>query len=91
MTQIVINSCDGGYGLSQKAYEYLGLEWDGYGYAMEEDRTNPDLIRCVMTLGVEADGEYAKLTVINIPDDVQWEIQDYDGNEWVAENHRTWL
>jgi hypothetical protein len=27
---------------------------------------------------------------VDIPDDVKWEIEEYDGNEWVAEVHRTW-
>lgn len=25
-----------------------------------------------------------------VPDDVQWQIEEYDGREWVAETHRTW-
>jgi hypothetical protein len=28
--------------------------------------------------------------VIEIPDDVEWEVEEYDGLEWVAEKHRTW-
>jgi hypothetical protein len=28
--------------------------------------------------------------VVTIPDDVAWTIEEYDGNEWVAEVHRTW-
>jgi hypothetical protein len=28
--------------------------------------------------------------VIEIPDDVQYEICDFAGKEWVAEKHRTW-
>ena len=30
------------------------------------------------------------LKIIEIPDDVDWIIEEYDGNEWVAEKHRTW-
>lgn len=90
MTQIVINSYHGGYGLSRKAYEYLSLPWDNYGYAMDEDRANPKLVQCVLALGKDANGQHAELTVIDIPDDVEWTIQDYDGAEWVAEKHRTW-
>lgn len=26
--KVVINKCYGGYGLSKKAYEFLGIEWD---------------------------------------------------------------
>lgn len=30
------------------------------------------------------------LKIVEIPDDVDWYIEEYDGNEWVAERHRTW-
>ena len=33
---------------------------------------------------------YSELKVVEIPDDVEYDIQEYDGNEWVAEKHRTW-
>jgi hypothetical protein len=37
-----------------------------------------------------ANGTYANLKVVTIPGDVDWEIGEYDGMEWVAEKHRTW-
>jgi len=30
------------------------------------------------------------LKVVEIPDDVEWRIHDYDGAEHVYEKHRTW-
>ena len=30
------------------------------------------------------------LEIVEIPADVDWCIEDYDGCEWVAEKHRTW-
>ena len=30
------------------------------------------------------------LKIVEIPDDVKWEIEDYDGDEWVSEVHRRW-
>ena len=87
--KIVINKCYGGWGLSKEAYEFLGLEWDGYGYTKLE-RTDPNLIKCIETLGNRASGQYSSLKVIEIPDDVEWEIEEYDGVEWVSEKHRTW-
>jgi len=30
------------------------------------------------------------LKIVDIPDGVEWEIEEYDGMEWVAEKHRTW-
>jgi len=35
-------------------------------------------------------GEYSELKVVEIPDDVKWQLEEYDGLEWVAEKHRTW-
>lgn len=90
--KIAINKCYGGFGLSEKAYEFLGLEWDGYGtdYCSYEKRTDPKLIECIETLGAEANKYYANIKIVEIPDDVDWEIEEYDGIEWVAEKHRTW-
>lgn len=88
--KVVINKCYGVFGLSEKAYKYLGIEWDGYGYGFSDDRTNPELIECIESIGEEANGRYADLKVVEIPDDVEWEIEEYDGIEWVSEKHRTW-
>ena len=90
--KVVINRCYGGFSLSEKAYKYLGVPWNGYGlaYSDEEDRTDPNLVKCVETLGDDASGACAELKVVDIPDDVKWEIEEYDGLEWVSEEHRTW-
>lgn len=88
--KVVINKCYGGYGLSKKAYNYLGIEWDNYGYCFNDDRSNAQLVECVEELGEAANGELSELKVVEIPDDVEWTIIEYDGVEWVAEVHRTW-
>ncbi|HLX53523.1 MAG TPA: hypothetical protein VKR58_06265 [Aquella sp.] len=54
------------------------------------DRTDPLLIQVVEELGDKANGSCAELKVIEIPDDVDYEIEEYNGQEWVAEKHRTW-
>lgn len=56
----------------------------------EENRTCPALIEVVERMGEQANGWAAKLAVVEIPDDVQFEISEYDGSEHVAEAHRTW-
>lgn len=88
--KIVINKCFGGFGLSEKAYSHMGIEWDGYGHGSSLERTDPKLIECVETLGKDADGRHAALKVIEIPDDVEYIIEEYDGSEHIAEVHRTW-
>ena len=88
--KVAINRCYGGFSLSEEAYNYLGLEWDGYGFAYDDDRTNPKLIECIETLGKKASGRHAKVGIVEIPDDVRWKIASYDGDEWVEEVHRKW-
>ena len=87
MRKIVINACFGGFGLSEKAVSILG---EGYAYEWDIQRDDPELVRVVEALGEEANGECAQLKVVEIPEDVAWEIKEYDGNEHVAEKHRTW-
>jgi len=87
--KVVINSYYGGFGLSQEAEDYLGgYKWGTYEYG--QNRSDPNLVRCVEELGDKANDDYASLKVVEIPDGVDWIIQEYDGKEWVAENHRTW-
>lgn len=54
------------------------------------DRADPILVRVVEELGHEADGKHSSLKVVEIPDDVEYIIDEYDGWEHVAEVHRTW-
>lgn len=83
--KIAINKCYGGFGLSKEAYDYLGIPWDGYGYAYNDDekRTDTRLIECIETLGAMADGRYASLRIVEVPDGVPYEIDCYDGIETV--------
>lgn len=53
-------------------------------------RTDVALLQVIEELGEKANGRCAALKVVDVPDDAQWEIDEYDGNEWVAEKHRRW-
>ena len=68
--------------------------WYGFGYVDGlkggYDRTDPDLIAAIEALGDEADGNLASLKVVDIPDNVEYEIDDYDGVETIHEVHRSW-
>lgn len=59
-------------------------------YMFNDDRTNPLLIQVVEELGHEADGSCAELKIVEIPDGVDYEIDEYDGNETIDEVHRSW-
>jgi hypothetical protein len=54
------------------------------------DRDDPLLVRVVEELGAEANSRYASLKIVEIPADVDWTLEEYDGLEWIAEKHRTW-
>ena len=41
-------------------------------------------------LGDKANGRFAEIQIIEIPDDVEWEIDEYDGVETVREKNRSW-
>ena len=56
-----------------------------------KDRSDPLLIECIETLGSDVcSGSCSKLKIVEIPDDVQYVIEEYDGYEHIAEAHRTW-
>ena len=55
-------------------------------------RTDTLLVDVVETLGGRANGQYAQLKIVEVPDDVQWHIVCMDnGIESVHENHRVWV
>lgn len=70
---------------------YDSKEHFGNYYCRRQDiRTNLDVIKVVKELKDEASGDCARLRIIEIPDDIEWEIDDYDGQESVHEVHRSW-
>ena len=90
---IVINDCYGGFGLSDRAMqEYKRLAGISDASFSDRDipRDDPYLVQLVRELGMAANGTHANLKIVEIPGDVDWLVQEYDGAEWVAEKHRTW-
>lgn len=54
-------------------------------------RSDKRLIQVIEKLGVEkASGEYSKIRIIDIPNDIEWDIDEYDGIETIHEKHRSW-
>jgi hypothetical protein len=91
--QIVINDCYGGFGLSERAireYKKMAGITDNDFYDRDIPRDDPYLVKVVKSLGMSANGAHANLKIVEIPGDVEWLVQEYDGAEWIAEKHRTW-
>ena len=86
--EVVINDCYGGFGISDLALSWLKKN------ASEEtkkkirkheplERHNPDLIKCVKTLGSEAaSGSCSRLKIVKIEGN-KYRVQEYDGAEWI--------
>jgi hypothetical protein len=98
--EILLNARYGGFRLSEtvKALYRTAtmdvIQPEYWEIDLDVRRDDPILLKIVKEVGLdESSGALAKLKIIQIPDDVAedgWLIQDYDGEEWVAEKHRTW-
>lgn len=66
-------------------------EYEKYSfYYGNIERIDSILIQVIKELKDKASGECARLRIVEIPDGVEWEIDDYDGQESVHEVHRIW-
>jgi hypothetical protein len=88
--KIVINTRYGGFSISDQAIDYIASITGRKPSRFEPLRDDPALVEAVTVLGEAANGVFAALQVVEIPDDVEWQIEEYDGLEWVAEKHQTW-
>ena len=90
--KVAINVCYGGFSLSPAAQALYNTYSQTKYVSFGVERADPHLIRVIEELGATANGPHAELKVVEIPDDVadNWEIEESDGIEWVAEKHRTW-
>ena len=74
--------------LSSDYYLEDGNEWFN---CREIPRNDPTLVAVVEKFGESANGFAANLKIVEIPEDVNWCVEENDGREWVAEKHRTWV
>ncbi len=71
----------------EKYEEFMGRYWDAW---TRDTRSHPLLLQVVKELGKKSWGQHAKLEIVEIPDGVDYEIDDYDGIETIHEKHRSW-
>jgi len=106
VVKIAINRDYGSFCLSDEAYSFVAkkkgwlhvcdnetnywIDNSEYLYDVDIARNDPALIQCIETLGSAASGRYSDIKIVEIPSDVDWYIEEYDGLEHVAERHRTW-
>ena len=91
--KIVINRSFGGFSLTDSALdEYKNRKniTDPNFYYYDIPRECPVLVAMVEEQGTAINGDFSDLKIVEIPDDVNWFIEQYDGLEHVAERHRTW-
>ena len=84
--KVVYNACFGGFGLSDKAAEYLRekhkMEGSAYELGNALARHDPRLVDVVEALGTAANGMCARLAIADIQGNT-YRIDDYDGSESV--------
>jgi len=76
------------HGLSH--YYKNSIANENYWSDRDIDRDDPLLIQIIEELGEAANGFFAELKIVEIPAGVLWDIEEYDGVEHIAEQHRTW-
>ena len=83
----------------KKDWEYHSEHWERADIEGEDERyfsyydiprDDTALVQTVEEMGDAANGSYAELRIADVPDDVEWYIDEYDGIETVREVHRTW-
>lgn len=94
--KIVTNKSFGGFSVSNAVFDELGMDiLNNSSFGMESEnedayRSHPDFVKAIEKLGDNANGPHAKLVITEIPDEVEWQLHDYDNFETVDEKHRTW-
>ena len=95
--QVVIN-LSGTFSISSEAVEFIKKKIKDKNakktigpYSFDNDRTNYLLIEAVKKLKNKANGINADLKIVEIPDDIEWQITAVNGVEIIREKHRIWM
>ena len=98
--KVVVNRCFGGFNLSKAAISFMASKGHSEAkqwlkqknvFSRHVNREDPLLIQAIEELGEsECSGECSSLNIIEIPIDINYTIQEYDGKETIHEVHRSW-
>lgn len=66
------------------------IDWNKRLYLGERHREDPVLIEVVEELGSGANGRFSKLEVVDIPDGMDYVIDEYDGIETLHQRVQEW-
>jgi hypothetical protein len=95
--QVVINTSYSNFAISADAISLIQKKIKNpkaksqiNAYAFDNDRSNPLLVEAVQKLGAKANGLYTTLKIVEIPDDIEWQITAVNGVEIIREKHRIW-
>ena len=69
---------------------YTDPKLENYYSPENYPRYDEDLVTVIETLGKAANTRFSDLVVVEIPDGVNYYIDEYDGMEIIRETHRTW-
>ena len=89
--KILINNKQGFFDVSEKVEFWLidKKSWKKEDFEFENlkaNRNNPELIEAVEFFGLQdSSSEFSQLSIVEISENVQWQIFDYDGVEFVVE------
>ena len=79
------------HAMSLEERQAHNAKWNAESLGTRPDnRADPLLVQVVEELGTDANGSCAELKIVEIPDGVDWEIDEYDGMESIHEKHRSW-
>ncbi|MGL5077532.1 MAG: hypothetical protein ACRDBG_17130 [Waterburya sp.] len=87
--KIVVNVSMDGFKLSQEA-KNLYFDLEGSHAYPELIRHDMVLVKVVETLGKAASGSGANLSIVEIPDGIDYYIDNVYGYEFIRECHRIW-
>lgn len=91
--KVIINHVFGGFQLSPaglKRYQELSGDTKCDEWMSGIGRNDKALVQMFEELGDKSSSSPGELKLVEIPDDVAFVIEVYDGREWIAEQHRTW-